>query len=162
MKKTFFLLFFNIILSNLFAQQVEELPMKNGKVYFTFTNKLDNTKYCLSKYYNSDFSILFQKKLTNLAANLNSEKSTAEIEGFTITFSQGFKNNLNCKDTILSKYNTILFPINKKEKISERKLTFNVEVIFHDKNNYTLNFKGFILWESYLKGASLVTNEIKL
>lgn len=163
----YFILIFQICKLN--AQQLPEIPMKNGMVYYSFKHKLNNSKKCISKYYNTDFLVSLNRKIETFSSKINDEKPTLEQGVYTITFSQGFKNgsphsqnNLNCKDTTVSKYNFIVFPISKKEKIADRKLTFNVETVFQDKNNYTLIFKGFILQESFLKGRSLVTNEIRL
>lgn len=169
--KTTILFIYLLSCINAFAQDLPEIPMKNERVYYSFNHKLENSKYCLSKYYNTNFMISLNKKIMNLASIKSGEKPALDIGVYTIKISQGFKNgntyaqnNLNCKDTAISNinFNSIVFPTGKKENISNRKLTFSVETVFLDKNNYTLIFKGFILQESYLKGRALVTDEIKL
>ena len=52
MKINFFTLLLIVFYNTLAAQELPEIPLKNGMAYYVFEHKLDNTKKCLSNYFN--------------------------------------------------------------------------------------------------------------
>jgi hypothetical protein len=151
------------------AQELPEIPMKNGKVYYSFKHKLDNSKKCISKYYSNDFIIKLGQRLQAYSLKLTGDKSNKEEGVYMITLSGAPSPKINyggislaCKDTSVSKYNFIKFPINNKSKKPSKEISFTVETIFFDKNNYILNFKGFLLKEQYVKKGTITIDEINL
>ena len=179
-----------LILNNysvLIAQDFTELPMKDSMVYYSFDHSLSNSRNCLSNYYTTDFYISLARKLTEITSQNNADKTILQDGHYIISLTQGkrYSNNsfgkLNCSDTVVSRYNTIVIPIEKsirqyvgpvtlpgqlvefyKSKLASQKILFTVQTIFKDKNNYTLIYKGFVLQNSYLKKTTLIQEEIKL
>jgi hypothetical protein len=152
------LLFCNIS----FAQELPEIPMKNGLVYYEFKHTLKNTSKCLSKYYKEANSKVGTKIMSVTTANktLNDYHyifSTGIMLKGIHAGRKGFE--ADCADTvsmgvptfyfIIPTAKTILFPTVDffthltKARIISHKITAQVEVVFINKNEYILKFKDF-------------------
>ena len=161
MKNTFLSIILISITSLLTAQELPEIPMKNGMAYYVFEHKLDNTKYCLSKYISgytihqktSDYAYQFTLKNSGIYKQLN-----LNIFVFNVR-------TLKCNDTInltsgfiLSKSGDIFWRpaiielLRKKTMGSE--INAQIEIIFLSKTEYKLVFKGLqykINWMQRMK-----------
>ena len=152
-----------IIFSNFsIAQELPEIPMKNGMAYYSYVHKLDNSKKCLKKYFGTT---TFSLKLGNSINQINSESSglfkskQIYMSGFIPSF------NDKCIDTInnptgfsLSKtgdllWRPILIEIIRK-KITASSISSQIDVIFLSKNEYKIVFKDLtykIMWTQGFK-----------
>lgn len=134
---------------NSFAQEAPQIPLKNGLVYYTFTNKLDNTKKCLSNYINvGDFT----RKMNDKTKEMTDSKSKPLFDkNYFVTANAGRSKGL-CIDTTY--YGVLVFSVPTKIKptrlynLSKKKLfsqiiEAKIEIVFLNKSEYTLKLKGF-------------------
>ncbi len=134
---------------NSFAQETPKIPLKNGLVYYTFTNKLDNTKKCLSNYVNVvDFTL----KMNDKTKEMTDSKSKPLYDKNYFVFANAGRSKGLCIDTT---YNgalafsvptkikpTRLYNLGKK-KLFSQSIEAKIEIVFLNKSEYTLKLKGF-------------------
>ena len=139
------LLFCNIS----FAQEVPELSMKNGLVFYEFKHTLNNQKKCLSTYSTVVMASVINK-------NLLFKKDEA-YNGYVYSFVTGTYSNrkggfleLNCSDTVAEHISgmpmfTVITRAFRPSRVNEEQYmaTAHVELIFINKNEYVLKFKDF-------------------
>jgi hypothetical protein len=167
--KTTFLSFILISITTLLtAQELPEIPMKNGMAYYSFEHKLDNIENCLSKYFSNKYPqdlLAMHQKVSNYAYQFTTKNSglyksvTLNISTFNVS------NTTNCIDTIkltngfiLSKSGEILWRpaiielLRKKTMGSE--INAQIEIIFLSKNEYKLVFKGLQYKINWMQGMN--------
>jgi hypothetical protein len=150
------------------SQEVPEIPLKNGLVYYTFTNKLDNTKKCLSTYCSATkFTDFFQKMIAK-TQELTTHKSKPLFgKNYTMTASVG-QSKGQCIDTTTSGLliltvptkikPTRLYNLGKKKLISQT-IEAKIEIVFLSKTEYTLKIKGFTYKTMAMNAAKVETEE---
>jgi hypothetical protein len=164
------LLFVNLIFTA-FAQELPEVPMKNGMAYYKFDHKLDNTANCLSMYFSRNNFKDQSRFLTNYT------KITQYTQQFNSNLEKPYKNqmlqlnvlsdqlNLNCLDTMK---NVNGFTLNKpmdilwrplvieviRKKVIIHKVTATVVVVFNSKNEYSVIFKDVNYTINWMQGLT--------
>lgn len=161
-----------IITNVLFSQSKIELPLKNEMILFQTDYKSSNQSKCLSKYF-ENIGVSFNSKLTPVINQIFKVKglNSNDYSGFLTIVHDQF--TLNCADTISG--GSMLFSINiplttklltssqfLKKKINSQLIKSDIQIIFKDKNNYSIKFKGFIYQCSYFDGGTLVNKEFPL
>ena len=158
-----------IFLTSSWAQT--EIPLKNGRAYFSFVNNVETKNICASTFFDAsksaEYSLLLQKN-----AQLVSQYylNNSAYEGFSVTcFSilQNHKSNLLCKDEVRLMPNSYKFDIHvsAKKKKAELKilneeitlkypygttgLEINAKIIFNSKSEYELIFSDAYLTYAY-------------
>jgi hypothetical protein len=159
MKNTFFSIFLFSISTLLTAQELPEIPLKNGKAYYVFEHKLDNTKHCLSKYM-SGYTI-YQK--TSDYAYQFTLKNSGIFKQSNLMISVFNANTLKCNDTInltsgfgLIKSGDIfwrpaIIELLRKKTMGSA-INAQIEIIFLSKNEYKLVFKGLQYKINWMQG----------
>lgn len=148
MKKNLLNLILLVCSNILTAQELPEIPMKNGMAYYSFVHKLDNSKKCLKKYFGTT---TFNLKIGNSINQINS-KSSGIFKGKQIFLSGFIPLNDKCIDTLnnptgfsLSKTEALLWDPSiievKKIKITASSISSEIDVIFLSKNEYKIVFK---------------------
>lgn len=142
------LLFCNIS----FAQELPELSMKNGLVFYEFKHTLNNQKKCLSTYSTVVMASVINK---NGLFKKDEAYSGYVYSFFTGTYSNRKKGKmgfleLNCSDTVAEHISgmpmfSLITRAFRPGRVNEEKymVTAHVELIFINKNEYILKFKDF-------------------
>jgi hypothetical protein len=164
------LLFANVLLTS-FAQELPEVPLKNGMAYYRFDHNLDNKANCLSLYFSRNNFKDQSRYLTNF------NKITQHTQQFNTQLEKPYKKqwlqllvmsdqlSLNCIDTMK---NVNGFTLNKpmdvlwrpfvielfRKKIILHKVTATIAVIFTSKNEYSIIFKDINYTLNYVEGLS--------
>lgn len=164
------LLFVNLIFTS-FAQELPEVPIKNGMAYYRFEHKLDNTASCLSLYFsNNNFKDISRVQTTRTKIAQNSLQFNTQLDRpyksqqiyLTVNSDQL---NLDCKDTMK---NVNGFTLNKpidilwrpmvieviRKKIISHKVTATVVVVFTSKNEYSVIFKDVNYTINWIQGMT--------
>ena len=171
MKNTFFSIILFSISSLLTAQELPELPMKNGMAYYTFEHKLDN-KECLAKYFNNPNPL--KTKVNNYCSQLNYQKK--EIYKKTPTFEVDIpwihSSRTKCLDTLKKQQG---FSLSSKgyiqwftgiielarKKILRSDIDAQIDIIFISETEYKLVFKDLtyhIYWAQGTKNGIDIHN----
>lgn len=157
MKNTFFSIILFSISSLLTAQELPELPMKNGMAYYTFDHKLSNTKGCLVKYVaNQKYfteSFACSKKLQDLVLQLNLKQGGIYKNTKLTILGMPFTVRKECLDTLKTSQGFQLMKTGDnmwapaiieffRKHIMQNTVYADIEIIFLSKNEYRLIFKG--------------------
>ena len=158
--KSTILLITLLLCINTNAQEVTELPMKNGYVYYEFNHDLQNSKRCLS-YYTIDETFI-----TNVTQKTSALSSQLEINGdgiLEVHFNEDVV--LNCSDTLTVAFNMDFpekLPITVFGHYKVGFLTAKINIVFINKNTYKLNFKAFTCTFLDLSGEDLDETSVDL
>lgn len=165
------LTFIYILLFNLFALG-QDLPMKNGLMYYKFENKLENKKKCLKDYLAETYKLAFfdrQLKSNVLASN------TKNLSLFKEFLGKNVERNMAVSIPGGSRTDTLdggLFLLGLppraakiyeyigayqiatvfKDKPSMQMINGNLSIIFINKNQYILRIKGLVLTTYFTSG----------
>lgn len=163
MKKLILISILFFCVTTTFAQELPEIPMKNGMVYFSFEHKLDNTKKCISQYINTPEFL--QKKGSYLYQFVFKKVKKPERTTFGLNTPINF--NTKCNDTIKNASGFSLSEIGGdlwrpiiiellRKKIRLTEITAQIEVVFLSKTEYKLVFKDLtykISWSQGIKNG---------
>lgn len=142
------LLFVNLIFTS-FAQELPEVPLKNGLAYYKFDHNLENTNNkCLSSYFNvtSGYQNLMVKYIS-YANQLSQEKTYGE-KLFFIKLGGG---KLNCIDTMVAQGGMLLWgPVSwtpniislSNKKITNYIVSTEIQIVFTSKSAYSIYIKN--------------------
>jgi hypothetical protein len=150
------LLFANLVLTS-FAQELPEVPLKNGLAYYKFDHKLENTNNkCVSSYFNIVSHPTFVSKYMAYAGQLSQAKNS--IHGhynlFLLLNDDNDNNNINCLDTISTQNQGFHLTISgdidfspaiiqlMKKKIIENNIYASVQIVFTSKTEYSIYLKN--------------------
>ena len=163
-------LFANVLLT-CYAQELPEVPLKNGMAYYRFDHKLENTANCLSLYFsNNNFKDISRVQTTRTKIAQNSLQFNTQLDRpyksykiyLTVNSDQL---NLDCKDTIKTVngftntkpgdvfWRPTVIEIIRKKLISH-KVTATVVVIFTSKNEYSVIFKDVNYTINWIQGMT--------
>ncbi len=153
--------------STIFAQNLPEIPMKNGMAYYSFEHKLNNTTKCLSSYIDGPVQRLgvlapIQNKLLLVGEKIGKE------DKYIYTYSLSLRRkmlDLNCQDTFNCQSNdlnillepTFITPQGIVDlitgKSNVKNLTASITIFFISKNEYVLKIKDLVYSISWTKGS---------
>ena len=164
MKNYFTLILILIISTSISAQELPNIPIKNGMVFYSFEHKLDNTAKCLSSYIDGPPQRLglhtsIQNKLFLVGQKISSEDKN--IFSYSLTLTRTML-DLNCQDTFNCQSNAlnIIFKPNFKApqgivhlitKSGAKNLTASITIVFISKNEYVLKIKDIVYTNSWTK-----------
>jgi hypothetical protein len=171
MKQFIFILFVFYFVNSIFSQvSLPILPMKNGLIYYTFTDSISINKKCIKDYLKSktidridnlflkESDIRYPKNKKNQSlkdfCELNFNTSSSGInnekclEKKTGNFILVFNNSINYID--LTPIGLILKT--GKKRVVNFSLTSDFEINFTSKNSYTYTLKKIILYLTYWGG----------
>ncbi len=163
--KTTFLTFILISITTLLtAQELPEIPMKNGMAYYKFEHKLDNTTNCLSSYFQiPDKKVSLMTKIVNGNRLFNNKISKDKI-GFNV-FAVSSKINLKCIDTVTTVsgfsfgtaggdilWKPIIIEFFSK-RVIKSVVKANVIIVFTSKTEFNLIIKDITYTLDYVKGG---------
>jgi hypothetical protein len=173
MKNTllFYILIFQIC--KLYAQELPEIPMKNGMAYYVFQHKLDNSAKCLSSYFDTPSPLqlpLYQKigNLTNeytIEAKKNGKKGILNYSMMQFIMNSRQLKTLKCNDTLKNGATSLDVILNGellwrpafiellRKKITRQNISANISVVFISKNEYKLIIKDIQYSVSWMKGT---------
>ncbi len=169
-KKLLLLALAFINLTILKAQELPELPMKNGMAYYTFEHKLDN-KECLAKYFSIESSM--NTKIVTYCSQLTLQKSgTYKKSLFNLFIPRKLANGTKCLDTLKSNPGFSLSTIGGlmwrpmiiefvRKKAVQSDIKAQIDIIFISKNQYKLVFKDLtyhIYWAQGTKNGIDIHN----
>ena len=149
-----------LLLCNIsFAQELPEVPLKNGLAYYKFDHKLENTNNkCVSSFFNilSNNNAFFGKYMA-YAAQLSQAKNSIYRQNNLFLYLVDRTNQstlINCLDTILIQNNGFkltrsgdidwspaIIPLLKK-KFIEYNINASVQIVFTSKTEYSLYLKN--------------------
>ena len=166
MKNYFTLLLILIISTSISAQDLPNIPIKNGMVFYSFEHKLDNTAKCLSSYIDGPIQRVglhtsIQNKLFLVGQKISNEDKN--IYSYSLTLTRTML-DLNCQDTFncqSNALNIILKPnfkapqgiVNLITKSGAKNLTASITIVFISKNEYILKIKDIVYTNSWTKGV---------
>jgi hypothetical protein len=167
------LLLFTALIFTFFGLS-QELPMKDGMVYYKFEHNEKNTKKCLSKYVSDP---LFPSKIISETRELTTNKDSKWNAAFKGTYNlilsitpdyNATGDNDQCPEKVsegfmylqlpTSAKTTTLYNLGKK-KISSQTIKCKVTVKFIDKDSYAISFKGFTYEVMGTEGLKIFTEE---
>lgn len=164
-------------LNILHAQNLPEMPMKNGMIYYSFDHKLENPKKCIT-YYVSTYdmnSANISSKVLNLSNQLTAKESGVKRLSFMM-FPPLIAVPLNtapeCIDTIIKPLALIITQSGDimwrpavielfRKKVIGTQITADMVTIFNSKDSYTLIVKNLtykIQWSKGLKNGYDIYN----
>jgi hypothetical protein len=140
------LIFTNLVLKT-FAQELPEVPLKNGLAFYKFDHTLENTNdKCVSSFFTNQTIAL---KILNYAHQLSLEKSFGDKELFIPAL---LEYKLNCIDTIITQErgfnlsgpfhwvpNTNMLT---NKNIISYTVRANIQIVFTSKVEYSVYFKN--------------------
>ena len=150
-----------------FAQELPEIPMKNGMAYYSFEHKLDNTKKCIVDYSGEE---TFMKKIVDYSIEFTLKRTGKLINNNRLNIlppgRTAIKNK--CIDTLTSPIGFILTKSGElqwrpgivellRKRITETEITSQVSMIFISKDKYKLVFKDLNYKITYMQGNKLTT-----
>ena len=164
------LLFVNLIFTT-FAQELPEVPLKNGMAYYRFEHKLENTTNCLSLYFsNNNFKDLSRvqttrNKIIQYTQQLNTKSKNPYKSQIITLLVNSDQLSLDCLDTMKCVNG---FTLNKpmdilwrpmvieviRKKIIIHKVTATVVVVFTSKNEYSVIFKDVNYTINWIQGMT--------
>jgi hypothetical protein len=167
MKNYFTLILILIISTSISAQDLPNIPIKNGMVFYSFDHKLDNTAKCLSSYIDGPMQRVglitsIQNKLLLVGEKIFKEDKN--IYSYSLTLTRKLL-DLNCQDTFNCQSNAlnIMFQPNFKTpqgivdlitgKSVVKNLTASITIVFISKNEYILKIKDIVYSISWTKGS---------
>jgi hypothetical protein len=173
-KLIYFLLVLVISNIKIISQTTTEIPLKNGMVYYTFFNKIDNNKKCLKNY-----SDQLRGKCMMKSLELSTEKSKPFYgKNYSFSVSPPFMlrpinpNSVStCIDTATLGALQIIFPTNNptimlynfnKQKLISQSIRATMEIVFLTKSEYILKIKGFTLVQTTMSGTKSLIKEYEL
>ena len=138
--------------SSIFAQNLPNIPMKNGMAYYSFEHKLNNTSKCLSSYVDGPLAgnmiMPFQEKVLKKCLNFSFSNLKVACQ---LIFSRKLI-SYKCQDTM--KYSSTNLTLNEIEnrwtpsfftkKVVSSVVTANVSFVFLSKNEYKLIIKDIV------------------
>lgn len=157
-----------ILLLNFFlrAQDLPEIPIKNGKAYYSFDHKLNNTKKCLSLYFKfgSSENSTIQKKIFESTNQISTKKSSAYKSIKFHLVPMFAKYETNCTDTLIASQGFKIWKTGDilwrpaiiefaRKKIISSEINAQVEIIFINKSEYKLVFKDIKYKINWVKGV---------
>lgn len=169
-------LFINVLLT-CFAQELPEVPLKNGMAYYRFEHKLENTANCLSLYFsNNNFKDISRVQTTRTKIAQNSLQFNTQLDRpyksqkiyLTVNSSEL---NLDCIDTIKTVngfshiksgdvfWRPAVIEVVRKKLISH-KVTATVVVVFTSKNEYSVIFKDVNYTINWIQGMTNTSMDI--
>ena len=166
MKKHFFALLLLVCYNLLSAQELPEIPLKNGMAYYSFEHKLDNKTNCLSTYFDrkNTKSLSTLTKISDYTRIFNSKISKDKI-GFSLAVGGGAKMEVKCSDTITSikglyfgtaGSNVFWKPLIIEflsKRVTKSVVSANVAIVFTSKTDYILVIKDITYTIDYIKGG---------
>jgi hypothetical protein len=141
-----------------FAQELPEIPMKNGIIYYVFEHKLENKKRCLSDYFKPNKTqLVCYNKISNNLVNFNNVSENQKKGALAISI--GASINDLCIDSLIS-FNTffilttkhwgwspiILTTIFSKKQV--KTISATPILNFTSKNEYQLILKDITIKEN--------------
>jgi hypothetical protein len=173
MKILLFLPIFLTFSSLLKAQELPEIPLKNGMAYYVFQHKLDNSAKCLSSYFDAPGALqlpLYQKigNLTNeytIEAKKNGKKGILNYSMLQFVMNSRQLKTLKCNDTLKNGATSLDVILNGellwrpafiellRKKITRQNITANIGVVFISKNEYKLIIKDIQYSVYWMKGT---------
>jgi hypothetical protein len=158
------------------SQTTNEIPLKNGMVYYTFSNTLTNTKKCLAKY-----TYEASQKWGSKASEATTKKDRPFFgKQYGLAISQIWCQSATnpaykggCQDTAKIPMPTFFLQLPVKikpnnlynfvkEKIVSQTIEAKMELVFISKNEYVLKMKGFTYKCMTSKAGKIETKEIPL
>lgn len=153
--------------STIFAQNLPDIPMKKGMVYYSFEHKLDNTAKCLSSYIDGSIQSAgivtsIQNKLSLAGEKLWKEDKNVYSYGLSLTRKML---DLNCQDTFNCQSNALNIILQNNfmtpqgivdlitGKSYGKNLTASITIVFISKNEYVLKIKDLVYSISWTKGS---------
>ena len=175
MKKIVLCVAINFLANLSFSQTQTEIPLQNGRAYFSFKNNVESKNICASTFLdpakNAEYLLLL-KKNSQLVAQYQSNNSAKE--GFSVSCYSIIKNNKNplkCADEVRVMPGSYVFNINVSAKKKKAKLKIlneeislgylggttqleiNVKIIFKSKTEYELIFSdAYLIYAHIPKG----------
>jgi len=159
MKKNIFALIILVFSQFIFGQDLPEVPLKNGMIYYVFEHKLENKKRCLSDYFKTNKPQLrCYNKISNNMVNFNNVSENQKKGGLAIVLG-GLINDL-CIDSLVSNLNTFSIITTKNwgwsplilstifSKIQIKTISASPILIFTSKNEYQLIIKDVTIKEN--------------
>jgi hypothetical protein len=146
------------------AQELPELPMKNGMAYYTFEHKLDNNE-CLAKYFSFLESTSMNTKVVTYCSQLTLQKSgTYKKSLFNLFIPRKLANGTKCLDTLKSNPGFSLSTIGGlmwrpmiiefvRKKAVQSDIKAQIDIIFISKTQYKLVFKDLTYHIYWAQGA---------
>jgi hypothetical protein len=161
--KTTLFTFLLIVFSNfLIAQELPEIPMKNGMVYYTFEHKLDN-KECLSKHFTT--SSMFSKAAAYCSQLALQKSGMYKKTKFYIFIPRSYSaTGTKCIDTLKSTpgfsvttigglmWRPMIIEFARKKAI-QSDIKAQIDIIFLSKTEYKLVIKDFTYNISWVQGT---------
>lgn len=151
MKQIFLSLFLTNFIVTTFAQELPEVPLKNGLSYYKFDHKLENTNNkCVSSYFTNQ---TFYQKYMLYAHQLLTQDKSYDKKGIDFSIGNLAEYKLNCTDTIdipnvgfklsgaIANWTPTVIQLRKK-KITGYQVMANIHVVFTSKNEYSLYIKN--------------------
>jgi hypothetical protein len=165
MKQLIFTILFANVLLTFFAQELPDVPLKNGLAYYKFDHKLENTNNkCISSYF---LNSTLQQKIGQYGQQLTMNKTNGYNHNQIIIKVYAKKNNINCNDTLVVQNNGFnLFKSGgeidwrpamielMRKKILNYDIKASIAIVFTSKNEYTVYIKNVncnIYWSQGLK-----------
>lgn len=134
------------------SQVTTEIQMKNGMVYYTFNNKLENTKKCLSTYFEpKNYGEILKKTLAKSQETSTNKSKPFFDKNYTLQVIVGHVKG-KCNDTTIGGTIKIGLPVKvkptrlynlKKQKIISHNVEAKIEIVFLSKSEYIVKLKGF-------------------
>lgn len=133
MRYNLFLFFIVCFLKLVNAQELPEVPLKNGMTFYEFNHKLDNQKKCIGNYF-SFGTTEFVSMTTAISKYSNSKDSESTIRLVLIAPS---KTKPNCVDTLICSNQSLTLVL--KNPLKPYAIQGTIRLIFTSKNEYNLN-----------------------
>ena len=167
MKNYFTLILILIISTSISAQELPNIPIKNGMAYYSFEHKLNNTTKCLSSYIDGPLDggmiLPFQEKLIKKCVNFSFSNLKVACQ---LIFARKLV-SYKCKDTMkYSSTNFTLMEVGNRwspsffsKKAVSSKVTANVSFVFLSKNEYKLIIKDIVYTCGVKDGFKISMND---
>ncbi len=139
MKNTFLSIILFSITSLITAQELPNIPIKNGMTFHSFDHKLENQKKCLSNYFT------FSSTTSAIREKLNTQASGITV--FLTTVS-----SIKCVDTIYSNQG-LQFVMESSVSLKPYMLQGTIRIVFTSKNQYSLQILNLKYNSSYSQKA---------
>jgi len=164
-------LFTNVLLTS-FAQELPEVPLKNGLAYYKFDHNVENlSSKCISKFVLSE---IFLEKTAKYAQQYSLDKSGFLANKLLMLTLVGNKGTLNCTDTLkITSLDpaaiTLIYeqdeiswtpPIAEllKKKIIKYHISASCDIIFKSKSEYQVIVKNVNCTVYWMQGGKMGTD----
>lgn len=145
------------------AQELPNIPLKNGFAYYTFEHDLDNSKNCISKYFSIQSSL--NTKVVNYCSQLTMQRSGAYKKTlFNLAIPRYFAAETKCQDTLKGNstfsvttvgglmWRPVIIEFLRKKAI-QSDIKAQIEVIFISKTKYKLIIKDLTYSINWVQGT---------